>query len=280
MSVDEAAQVLMAMKYDPWPHPPPATSSNDAVDPDETEWEMDPDATESASDTETEDDAANAEADDKTPPATSGNPPQTAWAPKIAEARTIMCTYTSGPLPELITALPKMITDQGSPSRALEYLYQAEPERWTPKAVFAATRALNQMQPTGQAFYIVRELLVPRIREEVSQTNAISHWLYRAIAECLRPPRMFIGAILVGLLFEDDCTVDQVTMVMKIMGTVELYEWDVGRAIAVVQIITWCREEWAEQNGETPDIECCDEALTALLDMKFYEGQSVDSMNV
>ncbi|KAK3682671.1 Bystin-domain-containing protein [Podospora appendiculata] len=296
MSVDETARLLLELRYGSQLHPSLASSNDDDVLPKETEWDtnvdpsesgydaeveesewdMDVDLSESGYDAESEeDDDSKTEAGDEIPQPNSGQPPLSIpenepedLTREIAEARILLCSYTSGPLPKMITTLPTMMVDHDSLVQARGYLARTEPDKWTPKAALAATRVLSKSMPVGPPEIIFRDILLPRIRKEISQRNTISHNICQAINVCLRPPRLFIRAILGCLLYEG-CTEQQVKMLMKIMARAPLRESDVDYAVEMVQYTTKKKEEEALQRGEEADIECLDIALDKLASMWF-----------
>lgn len=71
------------------------------------------------------------------------------------------------------------------------------PETWTPHATYAATRifASNLQPKQSQKFY--KEILLPKVREEISETGKLSVHTYMALKKAIYKPAAFFK----GLLF-------------------------------------------------------------------------------
>ena len=78
-------------------------------------------------------------------------------------------------------------------------LHITEPDKWTPTAVYAATRlfASNLSAMSAQRFF--RLVLLPRVRRDISEAKRLHFALYQALKKAVYKPAAFYKGILLPL---------------------------------------------------------------------------------
>ncbi|KAL1204958.1 Bystin [Cardamine amara subsp. amara] len=104
----------------------------------------------------------------------------------------IMNEYTVGKLPKAFKVITSM-------ERWEDVLYLTEPEKWSPNAVYQATRifASNLKDRQVQRFY--NYVLLPRVREDIRKHKRLHFALYQALKKALYKPTAFNQGILFPL---------------------------------------------------------------------------------
>lgn len=103
-----------------------------------------------------------------------------------------MSEYTVGKLPKAF----KLVT---SMEHWEDVLYLTEPEKWSPNALYQATRifASNLKDRQVQRFY--NYVLLPRVREDIRKHKKLHFALYQAVKKSLYKPSAFNQGILFPL---------------------------------------------------------------------------------
>lgn len=104
----------------------------------------------------------------------------------------LLSRYKSGPLPKAFKILPTIPVWPA-------ILELTEPDKWTPHAVYAATKifASNLDPKNSQRFY--RDVLLPHIREEIQENKKLSVHTYMAIKKAMYKPAAFFKGVLFPL---------------------------------------------------------------------------------
>lgn len=100
--------------------------------------------------------------------------------------------YTAGKMPKAFKHIP-------STQMWEQVLYLTEPEKWTPNAMFQATRifASNLNAKKAERFY--KLVLLPRIRDDIRKNKKLHFALYQALKKSLYKPAAFNKGILFPL---------------------------------------------------------------------------------
>lgn len=103
-----------------------------------------------------------------------------------------MSEYTVGKMPKAF----KLVT---SMEHWEDVLYLTEPEKWSPNALYQATRvfASNLKDRQVQRFY--NYVLLPRVREDIRKHKKLHFALYQAVKKALYKPSAFNQGILFPL---------------------------------------------------------------------------------
>jgi essential nuclear protein 1 len=136
-------------------------------------------------------------------------------APKVIETYTLIGTllsrYKSGPLPKAFKILPTLPMPT-----LLAVLPYTNPSKWTPHAIFAATKLfISNKSPIAQSF--LTNILLDRVREDIADTRKLNVHLYNALRKALfRPPAFFRG-LLFPLLSSGTCTLREAHIISSVL---------------------------------------------------------------
>lgn len=100
--------------------------------------------------------------------------------------------YTAGKMPKAFKHIPSMQMWE-------DILYLTEPEKWSPNAMFQATRifASNLSAKKAERFY--KLILLPRIRDDIRKNKRLHFALYQSLKKALYKPAAFNKGILFPL---------------------------------------------------------------------------------
>lgn len=104
----------------------------------------------------------------------------------------LMSRYTIGKIPKAFKHIPSLELWE-------DVLYLTEPEKWSPNAMYQATRifASNLGARKVQRFYSL--VLLPRIREDIQKNKRLHFVLYQALKKALYKPAAFFKGFLLPL---------------------------------------------------------------------------------
>ena len=124
---------------------------------------------------------------------------------------TILSKYRSGKLPKAFKVIPSL-------SNWEEVLYLTEPEKWTAATMFQATRifASNFNSSKAQRFYNL--VLLPRIRDDISEYKRLNFHLYMALKKSLFKPAAFFKGLLLPLCESGTCTLREALIISSILA--------------------------------------------------------------
>eukprot|EP00268_Persea_americana_P023263 TRINITY_DN2290_c0_g2_i5.p1 TRINITY_DN2290_c0_g2~~TRINITY_DN2290_c0_g2_i5.p1 ORF type:complete len:504 (+),score=90.82 TRINITY_DN2290_c0_g2_i5:72-1514(+) len=111
----------------------------------------------------------------------------------------LLCRYTTGKLPKAFKRVPSLEVWE-------DVLYLTEPEKWTPNAMFQATRIFssNLGVKKAQRFYYL--VLLPRVRDDILKNKKLHFSLYQALIKSLYKPAAFFKGILLPLCQSGTCS--------------------------------------------------------------------------
>ncbi|CAB9501846.1 K14797 essential nuclear protein 1 [Seminavis robusta] len=138
--------------------------------------------------------------------------------PKVVEVYTdigkILTHYTSGKLPKAFKVIPSL-------SNWEEVLYLTRPDKWTPQAMFAATRifASNLNPKMAQRFYNL--ILLDGVRADIHANKKLNYHYYMALKKSVYKPAAFFKGILLPLC-QDDCTLREAAIVASVLQRVSI----------------------------------------------------------
>lgn len=100
--------------------------------------------------------------------------------------------YTSGKIPKAFKHVPSLQYWE-------EVLYLTEPEKWSPNAMYQATRifASNMGVKKVERFY--KYVLLPRVREDIRKNKRLHFALYQSLKKALYKPAAFNKGIIFTL---------------------------------------------------------------------------------
>ena len=128
----------------------------------------------------------------------------------------LLSRHRSGPLPKPFKILPTL-----PPLQIPQIIDLTNPEAWTPHAHFLAVRLFISAKPTVAQPYL-REILLPRVRNDISETKKLNIHLYNALKKALFKPACFFKGFLFPLLAEGDCTLREAHIVSSVVARVSV----------------------------------------------------------
>ena len=123
----------------------------------------------------------------------------------------ILSKYRSGRLPKAFKVIPSL-------SNWEEILYLTDPDKWTAAAMFQATRifASNLTASKAQRFYNL--VLLPRVRDDISEYKCLNFHLYMALKKALFKPAAFFKGILLPICESGTCTLREALIISSVLA--------------------------------------------------------------
>lgn len=147
-------------------------------------------------------------------PVATENPPVPKMDEKILDiykgVAGLLSRYTVGKIPKAFKHIPSMQNWE-------EVLYLTEPEKWSPNALFQATRifASNFGAKKAERFY--KLVLLPRVRDDIKKNQRLHFALYQTLKKALYKPAAFFKGILFPLCESRTCTLREAVIVGSII---------------------------------------------------------------
>ena len=118
--------------------------------------------------------------------------------------------YTTGKVPKAFKIIPAL-------SNWEEVLYLTNPEKWSPHAMYQATRlfASNLNAKMAQRFYSL--VLLPRIRDDIAEHKRLHFALYQALKKATFKPAAFYKGILIPLCASRTCTLREAVVLSSVL---------------------------------------------------------------
>ncbi|WQF80261.1 Putative bystin [Colletotrichum destructivum] len=137
--------------------------------------------------------------------------------PKVIEVYTkighILSRYKSGPLPKPFKILPTLPHWE-------DIIEITEPQKWTPNAVYQATRIFSSSKPlVCQKFMEI--VVLDKVREDIYENKKLNVHLFNALKKSLYKPRAFFLGFLFPLL-SSGCTVREAHIVSAVLARVSV----------------------------------------------------------
>ncbi|KAF3439943.1 hypothetical protein FNV43_RR18221 [Rhamnella rubrinervis] len=123
--------------------------------------------------------------------------------------------YTAGKIPKAFKHIPSMVNWEDA-------LYLTEPEKWSPNAMYQATRifASNLGVKRVERFY--KFVLLPRVREDILKNKRLHFALYQSLKKSLYKPAAFFKGILFPLCESRTCNLREAVIVGSIIQKVSI----------------------------------------------------------
>lgn len=123
----------------------------------------------------------------------------------------ILNKYRSGKVPKAFKVIPSL-------SNWEEVLYLTEPENWSAAGMFQATRIFSSSLSSSKAQRFYNLVLLPRIRDDISEFKRLNFHLYMALKKSLYKPAAFFKGILLPLCESGTCTLREAIIVSSILA--------------------------------------------------------------
>jgi len=127
------------------------------------------------------------------------------------QIKEILARYRSGKLPKAFKILPSLANWE-------HILYLTDPDGWSAAAVYQATRifASNLNAKMAQRFYSL--VLLPRIRDDITEYKRLNFHLYMALRKALFKPAAFFKGVLLPLCESRNCTLREAIIIGSVLA--------------------------------------------------------------
>ncbi len=128
----------------------------------------------------------------------------------------LLTHYTSGKLPKAFKVVPSLHNWE-------EVLYLTRPDKWTPQAMYAATRifASNLNPKMAQRFYNL--VLLDAVRADIHSNGKLNYHYYMALKKAVYKPAAFFKGILLPLCMEgSNCTLREAVIISSVLQKVSI----------------------------------------------------------
>ncbi|KAJ0230997.1 Bystin [Hirschfeldia incana] len=122
----------------------------------------------------------------------------------------LMSEYTVGKMPKAFVRITKM-------ERWLDVLYLTQPEKWSPNAMYQATRIFAHHLKNSQIQKFYNYVLLPRVREDIRKNKRLHFALYQAVKKSLYKPSAFNKGILFPLCKSGTCSLREAVILGSIL---------------------------------------------------------------
>ena len=123
----------------------------------------------------------------------------------------ILSKYRSGKLPKAFKVIPSLGNWE-------EVLYLTEPAKWSAAAMFQATRIFTSNLSTQKAQYFFNLVLLPRVRDDISEYKRLNFHLYMALKKALFKPAAFFKGIILPLCESGTCTLREALIISSVLA--------------------------------------------------------------
>ena len=123
----------------------------------------------------------------------------------------ILSKYRSGKLPKAFKVIPSLCNWE-------EVLYHTEPDKWSAAAMFQATRIFSSNLSVAKAQRFYNLILLPRIRDDISEYKRLNFHLYMSLKKSLFKPAAFFKGILLPLCESGTCSLREALIISSILG--------------------------------------------------------------
>ncbi|KAL0795990.1 hypothetical protein Bca101_067367 [Brassica carinata] len=122
----------------------------------------------------------------------------------------LMSEYTVGKMPKAFVRITKM-------ERWQDVLYLTEPEKWSPNAMYQATRIFAHHLKNSQIQKFYNYVLLSRVREDIRKNKRLHFALYQALKKSLYKPSAFNKGILFPLCKSGTCSLREAVILGSIL---------------------------------------------------------------
>lgn len=142
----------------------------------------------------------------------------TEFPPRVIEVYTeignVLSRYTAGKLPKAFKVIPSLANWES-------VLYLTRPDRWTPQAMYAATRifASNLNPRMAQRFYSL--VLLDAVRADICENHKLNYHYYISLKKAVYKPAAFFKGVLLPLC-RDGCTLREAAIVASVLQRVSV----------------------------------------------------------
>jgi essential nuclear protein 1 len=138
--------------------------------------------------------------------------------PQVVEVYTsvgqLMTRYRAGKVPKAFKIIPALKDWE-------QILALTHPEKWSPQAMYQATRlfASNMNPRMAQKFY--SSVLLPAVREDIAANRVLNYHHYMSLKKAIYKPASFFKGVLFPLC-EEDCTLREAAILGSVLAKVSI----------------------------------------------------------
>lgn len=138
--------------------------------------------------------------------------------PKIVQVYTdvgsYLAQYTSGKIPKPFKIIPTLKNWE-------HMLYLTVPEKWTPNAMFYATKMFaSSLNPKmAQRFYYL--VLYPRVRMDIEKHKRLNYHLYASLKKAIYKPSAFFRGFVLPLA-QEECSAREAIIVSSVLQKISI----------------------------------------------------------
>lgn len=151
--------------------------------------------------------------------------------PRVARVYTAIGTvlqhYTSGKVPKAFKVLPNIQNWE-------ELLLLTKPDKWSPHAVYQATRIFSASLNEAMAQRFYASVLLPVIHDRLLEEKKLHPALFMAVRKALFKPVAFFKGFLLPLATDEECTLREALVISSVLQRSHLPP--VPTAVALVKI--------------------------------------------
>ncbi|XP_019194310.1 PREDICTED: bystin isoform X2 [Ipomoea nil] len=122
----------------------------------------------------------------------------------------LLSKYTSGKIPKAFKHIPSVRYWE-------EVLYLTEPAKWSPNAMYQATRIFASNMDTKKAGRFYKLVLLPRVRDDIKNNKRLHFALYQSLKKALYKPAAFNRGILLPLCESRTCSIREAVIIGSII---------------------------------------------------------------
>lgn len=126
----------------------------------------------------------------------------------------ILSRYKSGPLPKPFKILPTIPHWE-------EILEITRPDKWTPNAVFQATRIFVSHKPIVVQRFL-EMVVLEKVREDIYETKKLNVHLFNSLKKALYKPSAFFKGFLFPLIGSGTCTLREAHIISAVLVRVSV----------------------------------------------------------
>nr|GMD61839.1 bystin isoform X1 [Ipomoea batatas] len=122
----------------------------------------------------------------------------------------LLSKYTSGKIPKAFKHIPSVKYWE-------EVLYLTVPDKWSPNAMYQATRIFASNMGVKKAERFYKLVLLPRVRDDIKNNKRLHFALYQSLKKALYKPAAFNKGILFPLCESRTCSIREAVIIGSII---------------------------------------------------------------
>ncbi|KAL7129339.1 hypothetical protein ABFS83_13G060100 [Erythranthe nasuta] len=127
----------------------------------------------------------------------------------------LLSKYTSGKIPKAFRHIASLQCWE-------EVLYLTEPEKWSPNAMFQATRIFASTMGVKKVERFYKFVLLPRLRQDIRKNKRLHFALHHALRKAIYKPAAFNKGILFPLCESGTCNLSEAVIVGGVIAKISI----------------------------------------------------------